>query len=481
MVIDSYDSPEAEALLQAGKQGGRARAVVTEVTAATSFLVAAGLLAGLASWHRTLSITNVLLVVALYVIVERVKFPVTTGWAYPTMLAFVPMLFLLPTPVVPLFAAAAILLGGTPGYLRGRTPVTRVPAHVADAWFSMGPALVIVLGGAQHFGWSHWPVYVGALAAQLLFDLTASTLVPWIAEGLDPRPNLPLMAWVYVLDASLAPLGLMIAAVTVQRPGLLLLTLPFVAVFVLFARERQQRLDAILELSTAYRGTTLLLCEIIDADDQYTGMHSRDVVDLSVAVADVLALDATSRRNVEFSALLHDVGKVRVPKEIINKPGKLDASEWEIMRRHTIEGEALLRQVGGRIASIGRIVRASHERWDGAGYPDGLIREQIPIEARIVAACDAYSAMTTDRPYREAMDPRGALTELRREAGKQFDPRVVLALEGCIEAELLVADDRPEDTLRAAAIADSSGHAGGAGIPEAGAILTASRGCSSVG
>ena len=92
----------------------------------------------------------------------------------------------------------------------------------------------------------------------------------------------------------------------------------------LFARERKQRLDQTLALSTAYRGTALLLGDVVEADDHYTGLHSRDVVDLSVAVADELGLDATQRRNVEFAALLHDVGKIRVPKNIINKPGKLD-------------------------------------------------------------------------------------------------------------------------------------------------------------
>jgi HD-GYP domain-containing protein (c-di-GMP phosphodiesterase class II) len=154
------------------------------------------------------------------------------------------------------------------------------------------------------------------------------------------------------------------------------------------------------------------------------------VVDLSIGVADELGLDATQRRNVEFAALLHDVGKIHVPKEIINKPGKLDEQEWEIMRRHTIEGERMLKQVGGLLASVGRIVRASHEHYDGRGYPDGLAEEAIPVEARIVCACDAYSAMTTDRSYRKAMSKADALAELQRCAGTQFDPTVVAAVQG---------------------------------------------------
>ena len=185
------------------------------------------------------------------------------------------------------------------------------------------------------------------------------------------------------------------------------------------------------------------------------------------------------RRNVEFAALLHDVGKIAVPKEIINKPGPLDDAEWEIMRqhtiegermlkrvggvlseagkiavpneiinkegplddaewkimrRHTIEGERLLKRIGGVLADVGTIVRASHEDFDGSGYPDGLVGEEIPIEARIVTCCDAFSAMTTTRSYRKAMGTDAALAELRRCAGTQFDPEVVSVLIELVEA-----------------------------------------------
>ena len=127
-----------------------------------------------------------------------------------------------------------------------------------------------------------------------------------------------------------------------------------------------------------------------------------------------LGLDAARRRNVEFAALLHDIGKIRVPKNIIHKQGELDDDEWAIMRRHTIEGERMLRQAGGILASIGGFVRSSHERIDGLGYPDGLRGEQIPIESRIVCACDAFSAMTTDRPYSSARSVPEALILERR-------------------------------------------------------------------
>jgi HD-GYP domain-containing protein (c-di-GMP phosphodiesterase class II) len=140
-------------------------------------------------------------------------------------------------------------------------------------------------------------------------------------------------------------------------------------------------------------------------------------------------------RNLEFSALLHDVGKVAIPKEIINKPGKLDPREWDIIKTHTTEGQKMLDRIGGFMGDVGRIVRSHHERWDGGGYPDGLAGEEIPIEARIVTACDSYSAMTTTRSYREAMPRVAAIAELRAHAGTQFDPVVVDALLATIERD----------------------------------------------
>jgi HD-GYP domain-containing protein (c-di-GMP phosphodiesterase class II) len=385
------------------------------------------------------------IVLAVWVLVERVKFPVASGFTYPTMLAFVPALFILPTPIVPLVAVVAGLPRAAVAPVSRRARLGLVPVLVADGWYALGPALVIVLAGAQRFSWSHWPVYVGALGAQLAFDLAAFLGRSWLAEGISPKVQLPLVAWPGLVDVTLAPVGLMIAAAAVGGgPGLLLLALSPTAMLYLMARERQQRLEATLALSTAYRGTTLLLGDIVEADDHYTGIHSRQVVDLSLAVADVLGLDAIPRRNVEFGALLHDVGKIRVPKEILNKPGTLDPLEWELVRRHTIEGEAMLRQVGGTLAALGPIVRASHERWDGAGYPDGLAGEGIPIEARIICACDAYNAMTTDRPYRPALELAEALAELRRNAGSQFDPRVAAALVQHVRAHLVTAAKHPD-------------------------------------
>ena len=345
------------------------------------------------------------------------------------MVVFVPALFVLPTPLVPLVAMVALLLERTPELVRGHAPLTMVPMTVADSWYTLGPALVIVLAGAQGFAWDRWAVYAAALLAQFGFDLAATITRCWLGEGISPRVQLPLLTWLYVVDLALAPLGLLIAAASVHRPGLVLLALSPLAMLWLFARERQERMNETLALSTAYRGTALLLGDVVEADDHYTGTHSRHVVDLAIDVAERLGLNSAQKRNVEFAALLHDVGKIQVPKEIINKPGSLNDEEWAIMRQHTIDGERMLKQVGGLLAEVGTIVRASHERWDGSGYPDGLAGEDTPIEARIVTTCDAFSAMTTDRSYRKAMSREQALAELRRCAGTHFDPGVVAAVE----------------------------------------------------
>ena len=141
-----------------------------------------------------------------------------------------------------------------------------------------------------------------------------------------------------------------------------------------------------------------------------------------------LGLSARERRNAEFVALLHDVGKIRIPAAIINKPGPLDPDERGVIETHTIEGEAMLTRVGGLLGEIGHVVRSCHERWDGTGYPDRLTGKAIPLVARIVCCTDAFSAMTTTRPYREARSTVEALAELRRCAGTHFDPDVVEAV-----------------------------------------------------
>jgi putative nucleotidyltransferase with HDIG domain len=346
----------------------------------------------------------------------------------PTQVIFVPMLLLLPTPSVPLLVAFALLLRSSVDAARGRAARERGLVSVADAWFAFAPALVLILGDAQTPDWSHWPIYVAALVAQVVVDTAICAARTWTCLGVPPREILGEVAWVYRVDVLLAPVGLLAAFGAADEPYTVLLVVPLVGLFMIFSRERTARVTQAIELSGAYRGTALLLGDVIEADDAYTGQHTQDVVELTVAVADKLGVDDETRRAAEFGALLHDVGKVAIPNEIINKPGPLDDDEWAIMKTHTIEGQRMLERVGGVLAKVGLVVRASHERYDGGGYPDGLAGEAIPLAARIVSACDAFNAMTTDRSYRKALSLEVAVGELRTNAGTQFDPDVVDAL-----------------------------------------------------
>jgi HD-GYP domain-containing protein (c-di-GMP phosphodiesterase class II) len=223
-------------------------------------------------------------------------------------------------------------------------------------------------------------------------------------------------------------LALIVGLEAVGEPLVLVVIGPLVWLLTVFSRDRQERYTATLELNRAYRGTVMLLADVVEFDDKYTASHSRSVVELVQAVADEMDVDRRSRQELEFAALLHDVGKISIPKEILNKPAKLSAEEFELMKGHTIEGQFMLDRVGGLLGKVGELVRSCHERWDGTGYPDGLAGEEIPLPARIVFTCDAYNAMTTDRPYRAAMPQEDALEELDANAGTQFDPIVVGAL-----------------------------------------------------
>jgi two-component system, cell cycle response regulator len=157
--------------------------------------------------------------------------------------------------------------------------------------------------------------------------------------------------------------------------------------------------------------------------------HVLDVAELARAVAAELGMDEEQRDEVFRAAELHDTGKMAIPDAILNKPGPLEPEEWAFMREHTLIGERII-AAAPALVPVARLVRSTHERWDGGGYPDRLRGEQIPLGSRVIAVCDAYEAMITERPYSVAMVPARALEELRRGAGSQFDPAVVVVFEG---------------------------------------------------
>jgi HD-GYP domain-containing protein (c-di-GMP phosphodiesterase class II) len=341
---------------------------------------------------------------------------------------FVPMLLLLPTPLVPLLAMAALLVGAAAKVLRGQTAPHRIIFAVSDASFALAPAIVLIALGAQTPGWAHWPAYVLAFGAQLLVDGAVACVRFGLALGTPVRRVIRELTEVYKVDALLSPVALLAALAAAPHPETVLLILPLIYLLATFAREREARVAQSIEMSRSFRGTALLLRDLLEEDDEYTGRHTEDVVDLSLRVAAQMGVSEEVRRETELGALLHDIGKIHIPDAILNKPGKLDAHEWAIMKTHTIEGQRMLDQVGGLLKSVGLVVRASHERFDGGGYPDGLAGEDIPLGARIVTACDSFNAMTTTRAYREALPIAHAVEELVSCSGTQFDPAVVDAL-----------------------------------------------------
>jgi HD-GYP domain-containing protein (c-di-GMP phosphodiesterase class II) len=404
---------------------------VTSVSA-FAFLAACAALQIAFPGDRHPSVGLLVLLVAAYAVASRVEFEVGIGSAIPTQLVFVPMLFLLPPSMAPLCVAIGLLLGNMSAYLKRQEHPERALVVVASSWNAVGGALVIALAGEPKAAWSVWPILLAAVLGQFAFDFLGSAARAWFAFGIAPTAHVRLMVWVYGVDLALTPIALLTAIVADDQPLALLVVLPLLGLLAFLAQERRRRIDHALELGHAYRGTAFLLGDVIEADDEYTGNHSREVVELSLAVADKLALSPRQRRSTELTALLHDVGKIRIPAEIINKPGALTDEERAVINTHTIEGERMLERVGGLLGEVGRLVRSCHERWDGNGYPDGLAGENIPLVARIVCCCDAYNAMTTDRPYRAALPASEALAEVERNAGTQFDPRVVDALREAV-------------------------------------------------
>jgi HD-GYP domain-containing protein (c-di-GMP phosphodiesterase class II) len=422
--------PEVERLIvetrERVRRGLLPRDRIVSLGLAAAFLIAS--FAVLATVHTTRhpGVLTVVLYTALYGLLSRVGFEIGVGSAIPVQLVLVPMLFVLPLSWVPFCVAAGYLIRDPRGLVSGKMTLPRAALRLVSSWHALGPVVVLALVADREPRWSAWPIYLAALVAQFALDCA----VTWIREeGLGARHSpLQTQGLTYAVDLGLAPVGLLVAFAAVRHPALVVIILPLVGLLALLAREREQRIDAALELGHAYRGTAFLLGEYVEADDAYTGEHSRDVVTLTLEVADRLGLDARQRRNAEFVALLHDVGKIRIPSEIINKPGPLDPDERAVIETHTIEGEAMLKKVGGLLGEIGHVVRSCHERWDGQGYPDRIAGEAIPLIARIVCCTDAFSAMTTNRTYRKAMSTEDALAELRRCAGTQFDPNVVDAV-----------------------------------------------------
>ena len=426
------------------------RELTVEAVSATAFVAVAVVVAVFVPSERSFYPVLAGALLASYALIAHIRFPIGYGFTVPTQLVFVPMLFLLPLGAVPLVVAVAMVLRDVPEYVRGERHPSRVLLAVGDAWHSIGPVAVLAAAGLVAADLADWPILLAALIAQIVADDVVSTVREWAGLGISPRLQPALLGWVTLVDVLLSPVGLLVAIAARDSPFTVLLVLPLAGLLFVFSLERAARVRQAIELSRAYRGTTLLLSDVLEADDEYTGVHSRGVVSLSIAVADAMGLNSAERRNVEFGALLHDVGKIAVPKEIINKPGPLTEDEWVVIKTHTIEGQRMLDRVGGLLSEVGAIVRSSHEKWDGTGYPDGLAGDQIPVGSAIVSCCDAFNAMTTDRSYRAALPLEVAIEELLENSETQFSPAVVEALLRVLREDPRTAGSRGPRAVAAA-------------------------------
>jgi HD-GYP domain-containing protein (c-di-GMP phosphodiesterase class II) len=187
-------------------------------------------------------------------------------------------------------------------------------------------------------------------------------------------------------------------------------------------------------LERTFLSTVEALANALEANDEYTSTHARWITDLALKVGEELGLEPQELKRLELGALFHDIGKIGIPSRILMKPGPLTAEERALVETHPVLGERILAPIA-QLGEVRLIVRCAHEHYDGTGYPDRLAGDQIPLESRIVLACDAFHAMTTDRPYRKSLGADEAKRRLGEGAGTQFDPQVVDALLRVLEAQ----------------------------------------------
>jgi hypothetical protein len=312
-------------------------------------------------------------------------------------------------------AGAAGLLIAAAFEIGGRDPRLSLLA-------GLGNALIVALLGHLYRGFFNeigllFALVVAAhavihgLRPALLVAAMGSILVPLVVQAGEPiNASDPVYAFIYLSGAALVPW-------TAERLA-------------------QRRLLALrdqlaLTLSTE-REAVMILARAAEAKDQVTGDHVVRVGDISATIGARIGLSEVHAEDLRFAGMLHDVGKLHVPDEILLKPGRLSPSEWDIVRRHTIWGERILGSSAG-FEMARRICRSHHENWDGSGYPDGLRADRIPLEARIVRLADAFDAMRNPRPYKDAWPLERCLDMIERGAGTLFDPelaRELLALYG---------------------------------------------------
>src|ERR671915_2268808 len=309
-----------EARVRRARQLPKREAIVRGVSGTAFFLVAVFLAAALPSERGTDTLV-VFALIAAYALVSRVRFEFGDTYVVPEQLIFVPMLALAPLPLVPAMVAAGAVLAVVPDFIRGTWHWDRTITTLGDCWFSIGPVLVLAALAPETATLAVAEVYALAYVAQVAGDLVWTVLRDRLVDRLPLREVLSYFAGCARVDAILSPLAFLVAVGASSAPIALVALGPLVWLLEIFSRDRRERYAAALELNRAYRGTVMLLSDVLDLVD---------------AVADELGVDRESRQELEFAAMLHDVGKISIPKELLRKPTGLTASEFEVVKSHTI-------------------------------------------------------------------------------------------------------------------------------------------------
>lgn len=307
------------------------------------------------------------------------------------------------------------------------------------------------LGGTpgQMLDWASVLPILAAAAVYSVVNIATVVGVLSLAQGVSFwRIWFTDFKWMVPHYLALTPLGVVIAIVqaSIGLAGVLLLFVPLVLA--------RYSLQLYAQMRKAYLATIQAMVAAIEARDPYTAGHSKRVAEYTVATARLLRLPEEQTERLEYSAWLHDVGKLAIPDHILQKRGPLTTAEWNYMKRHPETGANILRQIK-LLGSDVDVILHHHERWDGGGYPDLLRGGEIPLGARLIAIADAFEAMTSARPYRAQLTKEQALAELRRCAGTQFDPKLVEIFELAVASmseEVAQAGGKPA-LMRAGALA----------------------------
>ena len=373
-------------------------------------------------------VTTALLVTAALLGILSLIFEV--GIAFPLLIngatsfstvTFMAMVFLLPFPTPAILGAIVVVIND----LWERKPVRSLVFNFSNYALTFGLASWVWYSFSDGRALHELPLSVQSLAMIVAILAIFYLVNVFTLNGYLSIANRRPFTYIWLTQdaefllpyVSLQVVGMLFAALWGTAPAAIpFLVVPAVTTYLAF--------ETIKRLQSQTQDAMIAMADAIDARDPYTAEHSQRVTEMAIRIAEAYGLRAQEIDRVELAARVHDLGKIGISDVILNKPGKLEEHEWDLMKAHPVIGEQLLGPYR-QFRHESTIVRYHHERWDGRGYPDGLKGNDIPIGSRIIGVADAFDAMTSDRPYRKALPDEVALDEIRKGALSQFDPQVV--------------------------------------------------------